>query len=84
MEIEFSPKFKKAFDKLPLEERKAAVNKIEILRINPFDPVLKTHKLHGLLKKYFALSVNYKKRIIFSIESGRTIRLHTVGNHNIY
>lgn len=52
IKISFSSSFKKAFKKkirnnIGLEEK--FWNKIEIFQNDPFDPVLKTHKLSGKL-----------------------------------
>lgn len=60
MEILYWPKFAKYFKKLPVEIQKIAVEKEKIFRRYPFDPVLKTHKLHGELGEHWSFSVNYK------------------------
>ena len=41
---------------------------LEKLSIEPFDPVLKTHKLHGKLIGLWACQVEYDCRIVFTFE----------------
>ena len=70
MNIEYSPKFARQFKKLP--------------RNNPFDPKLKTHKLHGTMKEYWAFSISYDYRIGFTFVDGDLVRFHAIGSHDIY
>lgn len=84
MTIEYSPKFLRLWGKLPDEIKELAKEKIIIFQKNPFDPRLRTHKLTGQLRKYWAFWVKYKYRIIFSFLNGKTARFHVVGDHSIY
>ena len=45
---------------------------LEALSQNPFDPKLKTHKLHGQLEGYWACSIDYDLRVIFTFEPDPT------------
>ena len=59
--------FKKATRKDPfLQEKIFSV--LEKLSGEPFDPVLKTHKLHGKLFGLWACQVEYDCRIVFTFE----------------
>lgn len=59
--------FKKATRKNPgLQEKIFSV--LEKLSIEPFDPALKTHKLHGKLIGLWACQVEYDCRIVFAFE----------------
>ncbi len=84
MDIEYSPTFKKQFKKLPREVQLRAVACEKIFRINPFDPRLKTHKLHGSMKEYWAFSISYNYRIGFTFLTGKLVHFHAVGSHDIY
>ena len=84
MEIEYSPRFKKRFQKLPREVKEEAILREKLFRKNPFDPKLKTHKLHGTLKEYWAFSISYNYRIGFTFVTGKLVRFHDVGTHDIY
>jgi addiction module RelE/StbE family toxin len=84
MQILYSEKFKKQFRKLSNQLKDTVEVKIQLLKANPFDQRLKTHKLKGELAAYYAFSVNNKYRIIFQIDEHANIKLHYVGNHDIY
>ena len=84
VEIEYSPKFARMYAKLPRRTKNAAEEKEKIFRKDPFDPQLKTHKLAGRMRGYWAFSVDYRYRILFSFEGEGLVRFHTVGTHDIY
>jgi addiction module RelE/StbE family toxin len=82
--IDYSFKFLKQFKRLPKEVRMKAVKVEKIFRNNPFDSRLKTHKLHGAMKEYWAFSINYNYRIGFTFVDSDYVRFHAVGTHDIY
>ena len=84
MKILYIEKFEREYRKLPREFQEIAEKKEKVFRNNPFDPQLKTHKLHGVLKGFWAFSVNYKYRIIFEFVDGDTVRFYSIGDHDIY
>lgn len=61
-----------------------AEKKEVIFRKNLYDPRLKTHKLTGKLKGFWAFSINYQYRILFEFVTDTTIWFHSVGTHEIY
>ena len=81
---DYSFKFLKQFKKLPKSVKIKSVQVEKIFRKNPFDPKLKTHKLHGSMKDYWAFSINYSYRIGFTFVDAQHIRFHAVGTHDIY
>jgi len=55
------------------------------LRNDPKHSFLKTHKLNGELKNYWASSVNFAFRIVFKFSKDKKeIVLYGVGDHDIY
>ncbi len=81
--------FLRAFKKLTkrntvLEEK--IFTTLQFLTDNPFHPLLDTHKLHGTLQGYWACSVEYDCRIVFSIERENStlenIILLDIGTHD--
>ena len=84
MNIIYSPKFAKEYKKLPLEIKIKAEKKEKIFRKNPKDVSVKTHKLSGKLKNFWAFSIDYNHRIIFEFVNKKTIYFHSVGNHSVY
>lgn len=56
----------------------------KIFRQNFHDPRLKTHRLSGKLKEYWAFSITHNYRIIFSFASHNEVYFHAIGTHEIY
>jgi addiction module RelE/StbE family toxin len=77
----FAKKLKKILKKHP-ELLNLFKDKITLLSIEPFDVILKTHKLTGQLKEYYACSVNYEYRLIFKIIDANNIFLIDIGSHD--
>lgn len=67
-----------------MTDKLVAEKKEKIFRINFGDESLKTHKLHGKLKDFWAFSVDNDYRIIFEFVDANTVYFHTVGRHDIY
>lgn len=84
MRIIYSPTFQKHYRKLTKEIKLTAEEKETIFRANPFDPRLKTHKLHGRLSDLWAFSITAKVRIIFEFNKKQSVIFHTIGQHDIY
>ena len=82
--IYYSPAFHKMYKRLPESVKNMAEKKEKIFRKNPRDPRLKTHKLSGNLKDYWAFSIHYNYRIIFSFIEKNDVRFHAIGTHEIY
>jgi mRNA-degrading endonuclease YafQ of YafQ-DinJ toxin-antitoxin module len=55
---------------------------IELFILNPFHPLLKTHKLKGKLKECYAFTVEYDRRIIFYFEDESHAVLIALGSHD--
>jgi len=84
VKVYYSERFASKYKKLPREIKLIMRVRQKIFFDNPFDPKLKTHKLTGKLGDYCAFSVNRKYRIIFEFIGKETIRLYSVGTHDIY
>ena len=84
MKIYYSSKFAKEYKRLPKRIKLAAEKKEMAFHKDPFDPQLKTHKLTGRLKEFWAFSIDYHYRIIFEFRNRETIWFHSVGTHEIY
>ncbi len=82
--VRYSPKFAREYKKLPLELKKLAERKEKLFRLNPLDPKLKTHKLHGRLSEFWSFSIDKKYRIIFEFGENDIIYFHSIGDHHIY
>lgn len=84
MKIYYSSKFAREYKKLPLTIKYKAEKQEKIFRNNPLSPKLKTHKLSGPLKDFWAFCINHRYRIIFEFINEKTIWFHSVGDHSIY
>lgn len=82
--IRYTNTFLHEYKNLPNEIKDIAEDKISILKVNPFDVRLKTHKLDTKLKKYWSFSINYRYRIIFVFDGDKIILFHHTGTHDIY
>lgn len=86
----FSQSFKRAF-KTTIKRQPELKSKIEaklkLLADNPYNPILRTHKLKGKLSGAWAFSVEYNCRIIFNFEQNpetkdEEINLIDIGTHD--
>jgi len=85
MKIIYTSKFWREYKKLSAQIKKFAEERERIFRKNPFDPKLKTHKLHGKFKEFLAFSIDYKYRIVFEISKNKKlVYFHSVSDHDIY
>lgn len=76
--------FAKHYRRLPKQVKQEAQTKELVFRKNPFDPILKTHKLHGKDKEAYAFWVSYSYRIKFLFLNAETVLFLDVGTHDIY
>lgn len=79
----YSTKFNREYKKLQKTLGTEIKEAIELLRFEENHKKLKLHKLAGGLERFYALSVNYKYRIIIKF-IGNEIHFLEVGNHDIY
>lgn len=83
MQIFYHPQFLKEFKNLSKETQEVVINTEELFRNNPSHPSLRTHKLHGKLKRFWSLSVTKKYRIVFEYTEDGVVFL-MIGCHDIY
>jgi addiction module RelE/StbE family toxin len=57
-------------------------SKIALFSENPFYPTLKTHRLSGNLKEYWALHITYEYRLVFKFISENSVLLIDIGTHD--
>ncbi len=84
MVIIISPRFEKNYKKLPVEIKIKAKAKESIFRLNPFDPRLRTHKLHGKEREHWAFCIDQSYRIKFLFIAKDEVLFLDVGTHSIY
>ena len=84
MKIYYSSKFEREYKRLSVMAKKRTEIAGKLFRQSYFHPKLKTHKLSGRLKDYWAFSIDIKYRIIFEFYKKDTIWFHSIGDHSIY
>ena len=84
MKIYYSSKFAKEYKRLPKKVKLSAEEKEIVFRKDPFDKRLKTHKLSGKLKDYWAFSITYQDRVLFRFISRNEAIFYKIGSHAIY
>lgn len=85
-----SSSFKRAFKaiiKRQSDLRTKIESKLRLLADDPYNPILRTHKLKGKLSGAWACSVEYDCRIVFSFEQNpetleEEINLIDIGTHD--
>ena len=79
--------FRKALGKLSVTQKQSAKRAFAIFKMNPFDPRLRTHKIHLLSAHYkrtiYAVWVEGDLRSIFYLDGEIVISLD-IGTHAIY
>ena len=79
-----TPSFEKKLGRF-LSDHSELERKVEqtlnLLSRDIFDTKLKTHKLSGAMKLFYASSVDYKYRIVFSFNSA-SVFLFNIGTHD--
>lgn len=80
----FEKKFEGYKEKLSEKELNKIRERIEVFRDNPFNSRLKTHKLKGRLKDYWAFSISYSDRILFRFLDKERVFFIGIGDHSVY
>ncbi len=62
-------RFVRHFKKLPADLKKIALEKEAVFRSNPFDLILKTHKLRGKFSYFWAFSITHSRRVMFEFRA---------------
>jgi mRNA-degrading endonuclease YafQ of YafQ-DinJ toxin-antitoxin module len=79
--------FRRALCKLPAPQKKSAKEAFRIFQQDPFDPRLRTHKIHKLTAAYgktiYSVCIEGDLRAVFYIE-GDTVWSVDIGSHAIY
>lgn len=84
IEVQYAPIFVKNLKKLPKHIIESAAVKELIFKANPYETVLKTHKLQGRLKNHWSFSVDYNYRILFYFISNTAVLFINIGTHRVY
>jgi len=79
--------FWRNFSKLPLQQQQSGRSAFRIFKENPFDPRLRSHKIHKLSARYgrtiYSVEIEADLRAVFYVESDLIVTLD-IGSHSIY
>jgi addiction module RelE/StbE family toxin len=85
MQIAYESSFKRDYRKWiknnPSKE-KLLEKIIDLFILDPFHPLLKTHKLKGKLKECYAFTIEYDLRIVFYFEDESHAIFIALGTHD--
>ena len=84
IKIYYSSQFIKSLKRLPENIAILFEGKQSFFMINPFNSLLKTHKLTGKLSQYYSFSITNSYRIIFYFISNNKAFFINIGTHEIY
>ncbi len=82
--IYYKPSFVRQYKKLDEGLKNDVKRTIELLKVDPKNPLLKSHKLKRKLVGCWICSVNFSYRIIFEYEKALVITCLAVGDHEVY
>lgn len=82
MEIQYLPKFKKQFKKLPNKTQKQFEERLRLFLVNPSDPRLRVHPLKGEYQGYWSMNINGDIRAIYIIKEESIIIFGLIGSHS--
>lgn len=84
MPILYAPHFLKSWGKLKPDLQKKAKRQIELFILNPKDPSLKNHKLHGTQKEAWAFSITQNYRLVYTYYEGDVVFLRIGPHSDVY
>lgn len=82
MTIQYLPKFKKQYKKLPTKILEQFDEKIALFAIDPTLPVLKVHPLKGNFKGYWSMNVNGDIRALYIMDGDSIVIFGLIGTHS--
>lgn len=84
MEVLFSTHFQRDAKRLSKSKQKMVEERLVLFIHNPFDSILKTHKLTGSLNELWSFSIDFHLRVIFEFIEKQKVLFHSIGDHSIY
>jgi addiction module RelE/StbE family toxin len=82
MTIQYLPKFKKQYQKLPLKFQQQFDNRIRLFKSDPTNPTLRIHPLKGKFSGYWSMNVNGDIRALYLHQRETIIIFALIGTHS--
>ena len=84
VQINVSPRFKRAYKKLPRHIKDSFQKRIKVFAKDPWHPSLKTHKLQGVYQECLSFRLDDGYRVLFEFSSANAADLLDIGPHDLY
>lgn len=82
MTIQYLPKFKKQYKKLPIKFQEQFDERVLLFAINPRDPRLRIHPLKGQFAGYWSLNINGDIRALYIVRGETLVMFALIGTHS--
>jgi addiction module RelE/StbE family toxin len=82
MRVRFSQRFVKQLAKLTRSQQRAAYTRIDLLLINPDDPILRRHRLAGPLRHLYSIDISGDIRALYQVIDGEAVIFQLIGTHS--
>jgi len=82
MIIQYLPKFKKQYKKLPVKFQNQFDDRLHLFIINPTAPQLRVHLLKGNYAGYWSMSINGDIRALYIVHGESIIIFALIGSHS--
>lgn len=82
MTINFSKRYKKQYQKLPPKIQEQSKQRIELWQEDPFNQLLRLHKLEGKLARYHSINITGDIRALYEIVGEDVYIYQMIGAHS--
>ena len=82
MTIRFSKRFVKQLAALPSGVQRSAYARIELMTVDPDDPILRRHRLAGKLHHLWSIDITGDVRALYEIVGSELIVYQMIGTHS--
>jgi len=82
--IHLGSRFERSFKRMPRHIQDDFAKQIELFQTQPFHPSLRTHKLSGQLREYYAFYLRDGYRVLLDFVGPHIVLLVNIGSHDDY
>ncbi|MDR2930829.1 MAG: type II toxin-antitoxin system RelE/ParE family toxin [Propionibacteriaceae bacterium] len=82
MNVRFFRRFVKQLAKLPRSVQASTYARIELMMVNPDDPILRRRRLKGALRHLWSIDITGDVRALYEIVDGQVIVYQFVGSRS--
>lgn len=82
MSIQYTPRFKKQYKKLPKKFQDQFDERLQLFVADPTDPRLRIHPLKGAYAGYWSMSINGDIRALYVKQGNEIIIFALIGTHS--